>query len=324
MERLEGERRVAHPRVAVVPVALAARGLGERCRQRRDGRPGRHVGQPLDREGRPLDRVAPAMVGDAGSAEPRAPEAHRRGEPGLGLLDVLRASQPLRPGQGAVRLVTRLQDVPCPHAPALDAEREICSEADRLPRSRRVGHVPIALDQRPRRLLATVAEDGLADQLDLDVSFEALDGAHEHVVGVVVGRRARVGRDLVLVVPRAHGQRGTDDDPAARRLPGRLEDVRPRLVHARRRMVDRERRQAERARPAVEQAPEHARRVEARNAQPVDRTVRGHQRSGVAIGDERVVGDGGERRRSRRALCSLLLRLGRAAHDSSQGSRQRP
>ncbi len=203
VERLEGERRVSHPRVAVVPVALAARRLGERCRQRRDGRPGRHVGQPLDRERRPLHRVAPAMVGDAGSAEPRSPEAHRRGEPGLGVVDVLRAGQPFGPGQGAVRLVTRLQDMPCPHAAALDAEREIRPEADRLSRSRRVGDVPTALDERPRRLLATVVEDGLADQLDLDVSFEALDRAHEHVVGVVVRRRARVRRDLVLVVPRA-------------------------------------------------------------------------------------------------------------------------
>ena len=138
--------------------------------------------------------------------------------------------QTLGPRQGAVRLVTRLEDVPCPHAAALDPESEVRSQADRLSGARRVGDVPVAVDQRPRRRLASVVEDGLADELDLDRSLEAFDRAHEHVVGVVVGRRARVRRDLVLVVPRPHGQRGTNDDPPARRLPGRLEDVGARLV----------------------------------------------------------------------------------------------
>ena len=64
--------------------------------------------------------------------------------------------------------------------------------------------MPIAVDERPRRLLATVVEDRLADELDLDRALEAFDRAHEHVVGVVVGRRTRVRRDLVLVVPRPH------------------------------------------------------------------------------------------------------------------------
>ena len=63
------------------------------------------------------------------------------------------------------------------------------------------------VDERPLRRLATVVEDGLADELDLDPAVEALDRAHEHVVGVVVGRRPRVRRDLVLVVVRAHRQR---------------------------------------------------------------------------------------------------------------------
>ena len=251
MERLERERRVSHPRVAVVPVALAARGLGERRRQRRDRRSGRHVGQPLDCERRPLYGVAPAMIGDTGSAEPCSPEAHRRREPGLRILDTLRAGQAFGPGQRAVRLFTRLQDVPRPHAAALDAEREIGPQADRLSRSRRVSDMPIAVDQRPLRLLATVVEDRLADELDLDRSFQALDRANEHVVGVVVRRRTCVRRDLVLMVPRPHRQRGTNDDPPARRLPCRLEDVRPRLVRASRRMVDRERRKPRAAGPAL-------------------------------------------------------------------------
>ena len=48
VERLEREARVADPREAVVPVALAADGLGQRGGRRRDDRAGRAVGQPLE------------------------------------------------------------------------------------------------------------------------------------------------------------------------------------------------------------------------------------------------------------------------------------
>ena len=57
VQRLQGERGVAHPRVAVVPVALTAGCLRQRRRQRGDGGPGRHVRQALDREGGAFDRV---------------------------------------------------------------------------------------------------------------------------------------------------------------------------------------------------------------------------------------------------------------------------
>ena len=107
VQRLQREGRVAHPRVAVVPVALAARRLGQRGRQRRHRRAGRHVRQALDRERRALDRVAPAVVGDAGAPEPGAPEARRGGDPRLGLVDVLRRGEALGPGEGAVRALAR-------------------------------------------------------------------------------------------------------------------------------------------------------------------------------------------------------------------------
>ena len=44
-KRIKRESRVANPSVAVVPVALAAELLGQRCRRRRDDRPRRLVGQ---------------------------------------------------------------------------------------------------------------------------------------------------------------------------------------------------------------------------------------------------------------------------------------
>ena len=195
VQRLERERRVAHPRVAVVPVALAARRLGKRGRQRRDRRAGRHVRQSLDRERRALDGSRQhgrgCGLGRASARQKRTVAAMRASASSTSL----GTGQALGPRQRAVRLVTRLEDMPCPHAAALDSEREIRLEADRLAGSRRVGDVPIAVDERPRRRLAPVVEDGLADELDLDVSLEALDGADEHVVGVVVGRRPRVRRD---------------------------------------------------------------------------------------------------------------------------------
>ena len=74
------------------------------------------------------------------------------------------------------------------------------SEPSRIvwPPPLRIGGVSVVVDQRPLRRRAAVVEDRLADQLDLDAAFEALDRAHEHVVGVVVGRRPGVRRDHVL------------------------------------------------------------------------------------------------------------------------------
>ena len=250
VQRLEREGAVADPRVAVVPVALAAGGLGQRGRQRGDGRAGRHVGEALDRERRALDRVPPAVVRDPRPLQPGAPEADRRGELRLRLLDVLRRGELLGPRERAVGAVAGLEHVPRADAVALGAEREVGLEADRLAGSARVGCVAAAVDHRPLRRRPAVVEGRLADELDLDAALEALDRADEHVIGVVVRRRPCVRGDRVLVLARAHRQRVADDDPAVRRLPGRLEDVRPRHVGARGRVVDPERREAEEARLA--------------------------------------------------------------------------
>ncbi len=248
MQRLQGEGRVANPGVAVVPVALAAGRLRERCRERGHRRAGRHVGEALDGQGGALDGIAPAVIGDARLAEPVAPEARGRGEPGHRVVDIGGACELLGPGEGAEGLLALLERVPRPHAVALDAEREVGVQTDRLSCSRGVGDVTAAVDQRPLRLRAAVVERGLADELDLDAALEALDRAHQHVVGVFVGGRPRVWRDLVLVRVRPHGQGGADEHPAGRRPPGRLEDVGAGLVDARGCVVDAERRERERCR----------------------------------------------------------------------------
>ncbi len=160
VERLEGERRVAHPRVPVVPVAFSARRLGERRRERRNRGAGRHVRQSLDRKRRALDRVAPAVVRDARPAEPRAPEPDRRRQPRFRVLDALRASRAPPPRRARSTPCHPLAGHAVPAPAALDAEREIRSEANRLPGSRCIGHVTIAVNERPRRRLAAVGEDG--------------------------------------------------------------------------------------------------------------------------------------------------------------------
>ena len=180
------------------------------------------------------------------------------------VVGVLGRDEALLPGESAVRALARLEHVPPPNAVPLDPEREARREAERLPGPAGVGRVTVVSDERPCARNTSVVERGLADELDLDVPVQALDGPHEHVVGVVVGRRPRVRRDGVLAFPRPHRQRVAHDDPAARRLPRRLEDVRAGHVDGRGRMVDAERREAEEPGLSVEQASEDARRVEAR------------------------------------------------------------
>ena len=183
----------------------------------------------------------------------------------------------------------------------LDPEQHVGLKPHRLLGARRVGAVAVRR-QRPVGEDAAVVEPGLAHELDLDAALDAFDRPHEHVVGVLVGRRARVRRDRVLAATRSHRQRVVNRRPPGRRLPGGDERVGPGLVVPAARHVDPERAEPERARATIEQRPEHAWRVEPRDAQPVDRAVGRDQRAGVAIRQERVVGDRRERRRRRGAL----------------------
>jgi hypothetical protein len=259
VERLQGERRVADPRIAVVPVALAAGGLRQRRCERRDGRAGWQIGEALDGQGRALDRVSQPVIRDPGGAEPAAPELDRGGHSRLRLLVIGGCRELLGPGEGAVSLFSRLEDVASAYALPLDVQREVGRQAESLPGPGRVGGMAVSVVHRPLRGLAAVPEGRLADDLDLDVALEALDRPHQHVVCVIVGGRPRVRGDLVLVIPWPDGQRVTDLNPPGRRLPGRQEDVRARLIRTRRRMVEPKRREAEEACLAVEEAAEDAR-----------------------------------------------------------------
>ena len=242
------------------------------------------------------------MVGQAGAAQPAAPVLGRGREPRVRLVHVLWHGELLGPGERAVGLLALLEGVACAHPVALDAERHVRLQPHRHLGAAGVGGVAVLADQRPLGRRAAVVEARLADQLDLDAAVEAQDRPHQHVVGVVVGRRPGVRSDLVLVIPRAHRQRVANHDPAGRRLPGGGDDVGPGLVDARRWEVDAERSQPERAGLAIEQHAEHAGRVEARQAEPVDRAVGRDESAGVAVGEEGVVGYRREGRRCRGAL----------------------
>ena len=249
VERLQGEGRVADPGVAVVPVALASGRLRQGRRERGDGCPGGHIRQALDRERRALDRIAQAVVGDPRPAQPGAPEAGRGCRPAPRPPCCRRArpaprpmrgrSTPFRPpgGRGAPR--TR-----SPSMSSARSEPAGWSARRRSPRRSGGRHPPSS-----RRRGAPVVERRLADDLELDLSLEALDRPHEHVVGIVVRGRARVRRDLVLVIPGADRQSVKDDAPSRTASSRSSEDIRPGLVRARGRMVDPERRRSGRSRP---------------------------------------------------------------------------
>ncbi len=128
------------------------------------------------------------------------------------------------------------------------------------------------------------------------------------MVGVVVGGRPRVRRDLVLVIPGADRQRVAHEYPPRGRLPRGGEDIRARLVDSRRGMVDPEGPEPKASGLTVEQAAEDARRVEAGHAEPVDRPIGGDERASVAVRQERVIGDWREWRGSRRT--AVLARIG--------------
>ena len=174
--------------------------------------------------------------------------------------------------------------------------RSVISRSTVSPVGRLCGR-PVLRDHLPARRRAPVVEHRLAHRLDLDRALDALDHAHQHVIGVVVGRRPRVRRLVgVVVVPRPDRQPVVDDDPPRRGHPRRLEDHRPRHVAHRQRHDHPVRPDPERARAPVQQRPEHARRVEPRDAHPLDAAVGRDQRARVAVRQEPVVGDRRERR----------------------------
>ena len=281
--------------------------------------------------------MAEAMVRKPRPVEPVAPVAAGRGKTLVRFVDVGRRLQALRPGERAIDLLVGRHDVPGASPVALDSNRHVCLKADRDPCAAGVCGPPAPVDERPLGVGSTVVERWLADQFDLDLPFEAADGPDEHVVGVGVGGWTRVRGDRVLTLVRSHRERVPDHDPSGGRLPGGRHDVGAWLVVPGGRHVDAERAESKHAGPAIEQSAEHARRIEPRNAEPVDRPVGRDESARMAVRKKRVVGDRGKRGRGSGALWhrrdvarggTLLQGLGRRSHLGAypfrrRGSRQR-
>ena len=310
MQRLEGERRVPDPGVAVVPVALPARRLGQRRRQRRDRRPRRHVRQPLDRQRRALDQRAQLVIGDPRPRQPVAPEARRRARasrwpprrwsaPALSRPTRARSTAPPLHGARAARARDGPRSRSACRSEAASSARRRSRRRDGDPRSATTprdcgrSRTPARTPARPRRCRRCT--------LTVRTSMcSASSSAGGRVCGVIVSSPSA----------RAHRQRVAHDRPPRRRLPCRHQRVGPRLIGPAAGHVDPERAETERAGATVQQRPEHARRVKPRDAQPVDRPVGRHQRARMTVRQERVVGDRRERRRRRGALRHRRAPLG--------------
>src|ERR1700682_1028064 len=112
----------------------------------------------------------------------------------------------------------------------------------------------------------------------------------------MVGRRPRVGpRPALAVVPGSNAKRVADDEPAGPRPPRRLQDQRARQVAPAGRHLNPRRTQPEASGAAVERGSEHARGVRSGQAPPLDTAARSDQAVDLAVGEERMLGDGWKR-----------------------------
>ena len=207
VQGLERERRVADPRVAVIPVALPARGLGQRGGERGDGRAGRHVRQSLDRERGALDQGAELVVGYA------CLDSQRRQNRVVACSRALASStrrrrRRLRHPTTARRTAPRPRGARAGRGRGWPRSRAACRSAAASSDRRRSASARVAVRGSVQSASgAAVVESGLAHELDLDAAVDALDGAHQHVVAVLVGGWAGVRGDRVLAAPRSHRQR---------------------------------------------------------------------------------------------------------------------
>ena len=288
------ERGVAHPAVAVVPVALPVRRLRQRGGRRRHERAGGHERETLQRQRRALEVIAPGMVGVGAVGQPAAPEVARTVQVLLGLLGRAGPAEPLGPGDRAEAPLAFDHRVTRVHAVALDPHAHVAEQAKlRAPVAgvERVPALGAGVHHAPLRRRRAVLEHRLAHHLQLHLALDAFDHAHEQMVGVEVGWRPRMAGALLVVVPFPDRQPVHHAQPSLRGHPRRLDQVRPGDVAPARGHIHVVGTHAPAPGAAVEHRGEHARRVEVRHAHPVDRTVRGDQRAGVAVRQEAVVGD---------------------------------
>ena len=307
VQSLEREARVADPAVAVIPVALAADRLGQRGRRRGDDGSRRPVGQPLQDAGTEPHQLAMRAVVGRVLPLPGAPR-------GNGVVEARRHVT----GSGRLGCLPHLGRYP----PNREPDGLACGHGERRGH-RRAGdrhRNPGAHRQLVRSAEGPSSVDGAAEERPDQTELGAGEQFHveRHRSRDPLDRPAelagRVESDVVAALALGEHQGVTEADDAAVGLEGGLEHQRSIEVATLAREPA-----GRRDRPVagvwVQDAGEHRRAVEARQAEPVDRTVACDERGRVAVRQQPVVGDrlGGPGRGSR---------MGQDAHSDDQGSRK--
>ena len=232
--------------------------------------------------------------------QPVLPVVRGPDQPPVGVLVAFRDAA-VTPGQRAEAGVALLQQRPAPGAGAFQAEADIGGQGEgqvhALRLDDRLGVAAVGVP--PPGVLAPVVEGGHAVQGELCLAVHAAHRAQQHVLGVVVGGRPDVGAAVGMVMlPRPHDQALAHHEPALAAVPAGLEHHGSREVAPVGRHVHVVRAEPEPAGVPVQHRAEDARAVHLRQAHPLDRAARRHQRGDLAVGQERVVRD----RRVRREL----------------------
>ena len=286
-QRVDGERTVPNPGVAVVPVPLAALLLGQPGGRRGDQRAGRGVGHQLERHGRAGDHLPPpSLVGRPG--QPRAPEPGGIvGQP----LRLLRghpprlAAHPLQHHAAGLPLAQR----PGPSHPVavpLDRDARVLDRHPvRCDGIRRQGHA-IGLEDAAVLVVLDLVRGAAVVEARLEFDGEphrAPDHPDVPHQVMAVGYPAPGDRhEVVYLTDPVRGHEPGDQDRGVRQVQLLAHVVVPVGL-------DRE------IAPAVgvEQRGEHAGGVEPGTAEPVHRPVLRDQRGRLQVADQTVVADVG-------------------------------
>ncbi|GBD45801.1 hypothetical protein HRbin41_00617 [bacterium HR41] len=294
VQRPQCERCVAHPAVAVVPVARTADRRRQRRRSRGGKRTRRLVGECAQGQRRALQHRTPRMVREAAAVEPFLPEVGGLDERAVGV--VVAARKPTVPGQSDEPPLPCTQCAASARPSVFDADPQVAGQpqARTRPAIRGIGGelVVATRPEPPPRRLAPVVEARLAGKLDLDLAVHAVQGSQQHAPRRNVGGCSPpFTLERPLGAPAADEQRVAHHKPSAAGSPARFEHHRAGQVAAIDGHRDVGRTEPEEPCVRVKNRPEHARRVEARQTEPFDGAVGSYKGTGFAVGEERVFGD---------------------------------
>jgi len=294
VERAQHERRVADPRVAIVPVALATRSLGQGRGGRGHDGAGRRVAEALEGQRAPLDEAAPRMIRKRPAGQPVPPIRDSGRQLLLRLFEGGGMVAP--PGEGGEHGLTLLERRAAVTASTHRTQPDTRDQGERgISTGRPHGHRLVAVTVvGPGARLPAVVEDRhrVDDHLHpaFDAGGQAQEGARR---GGVAGRTPEVGAPPPVAVRLDHEQ-VLDQQPPARRVPRRLEHHRPRDVVTVARHLGPVGAEADAPGGAIEQGTKDAGRVGSGEAQPLDRPVGRDEAAVLAVRQEGVIGDGRE------------------------------